>query len=106
MMNRWSKQSTRHANFSQQIQTLPQYIGLLHRYCILCVNHCCHRQWSSDYCWCSSQLLQDFSNHCRKINSKVMNIMDELITKQLAKVQRVYQPQVLGPSFSAVQWTV
>lgn len=58
------------------------------------------------YCWCSSQLLQDFSNHCRKINSKVMNIMDELITKQLAKVQRVYQPRVLGPSFSIVQLTV
>ena len=34
--------------------------------------------------------LQDFSCHCREINSKVMNIMDELITKQLAKVQRVH----------------
>ena len=33
-----------------------------------------------------SQFLQDFSCHCREISSKVMAIMDELITKQLAKV--------------------
>ncbi len=37
--------------------------------------------------YCTLFLVQDFTSHCRELNKKVMNIMDELIQKHISKVR-------------------
>ena len=47
---------------------------------------------SPTHCHCGCMLfydLQDFNRHCKEINSKIITIMDDLISRHLNKVEHL-----------------